>query len=200
MGGFSATAGNGPAGLHGLEGEDGFPHRGKVNFVNNQVNPSTGTIAVRGVFSDEPEDAGRVASMPGMFVRVRLPLGQPHKAQLVIDRAIGSDQGLKFVYVVDAENKVQYRRVTTGALQEDGLRVIEPYKPADGVQEARERAEARRLGRRRRRCNSSGRGWRSSRSQIAMPTLRGQRAVDPPQAAPPPRAEKKARVRRVPVP
>ena len=57
-----------------------------------------------------------------MFVRIRLPIGQPHPALLVIDRAIGSDQGLKYVYVVDAENKVQYRRVTTGALQEDGLR------------------------------------------------------------------------------
>ena len=45
-----------------------------------------------------------------MFVRVRLPIGQPHPALLVIDRAIGSDQGLKFVYVVDAKNKVQYRR------------------------------------------------------------------------------------------
>jgi multidrug efflux system membrane fusion protein len=48
---------------------------------------------------------------------------------LIIDRAIGSDQGIKYVYVLDAENKVQYRRIVPGALQEDGLRVIEPYKP-----------------------------------------------------------------------
>ena len=61
---------------------------------------------------------------PGMFVRVRLPIGPRHPALLVIDRAIGSDQGMKYVYVVDADNKVQYRRVATGALQEDGLRVI----------------------------------------------------------------------------
>ena len=59
-----------------------------------------------------------------MFVRIRLPIGQPHPALLVIDRAIGSDQGLKFVYVVDAENKVEYRRVETGSLESDGLRVI----------------------------------------------------------------------------
>ena len=52
-----------------------------------------------------------VCLSPGMFVRVRLPIGQPHPAILVIDRAIGSDQGLKFVYVVDAKNNVQYRRV-----------------------------------------------------------------------------------------
>jgi multidrug efflux system membrane fusion protein len=69
-----------------------------------------------------------------MFLRIRLPIGPPHPALLVIDRAIGSDQGLKYVYVVDAENKIQYRRVTTGALQDNGLRVVESgLKPADWV-------------------------------------------------------------------
>ena len=110
--------------LMGLQGEDGFPHHGTINFVNNQVNPSTGSIAVRGVFPNpKPESGARLLS-PGMFVRVRLPIGQPHQAILVIDRAIGFDQGLKYVYAVDHENKVQYRRVTTGALQEDGLREV----------------------------------------------------------------------------
>jgi multidrug efflux system membrane fusion protein len=71
---------------------------------------------------------------PGMFVRIRLPIGVPHKAVLVIDRAVSSDQGMKFVYVVDSENKVQYRRVTTGAQQTDGLRVIEEgLEPDDWV-------------------------------------------------------------------
>ena len=51
---------------------------------------------------------------PGMFVRIRLPIGQPHKALLIIDRAIQSDQGLKYVYVVDAQNKVQTRSIKTG--------------------------------------------------------------------------------------
>jgi RND family efflux transporter MFP subunit len=115
------------------EGDERFPYRGKLDFINNQVNPSTGTVAVRGVFTSAPSRSGLSSLIPGMFVRVRLPLGEPYKAKLVIDRAIGSDQGLKFVYVVDAENKVQYRRVVTGALQEDGLRVIEPYKPATGT-------------------------------------------------------------------
>ena len=59
-----------------------------------------------------------------MFVRIRLPIGDPHKALLVIDRAIVSDQGQKYVYVMDADDTVQYRRVTTGALQPDGLREI----------------------------------------------------------------------------
>jgi multidrug efflux system membrane fusion protein len=59
-----------------------------------------------------------------MFVRIRLPIGQPHPAVLVIDRAVQSDQGMKYVYIVDQNNTVQYRRVTTGSLQDDGLRVI----------------------------------------------------------------------------
>jgi membrane fusion protein, multidrug efflux system len=60
-----------------------------------------------------------------MFVRIRLPIGKPHPALLVIDRAVGFDQGLRFVYVLDSDNKVQYRRVTTGPLEDDQLRVIE---------------------------------------------------------------------------
>jgi RND family efflux transporter MFP subunit len=118
----------------GLEGEDGFPHRGSVDFVNNVVNPSTGTIAVRGRFDNPKPANGRRLLSPGMFLRIRLPIGQPHPALLVVDRAIGSDQGLKFVYVVDAEKKVRYRRVKTGPLEDDGLRVIEEgLKPDDVV-------------------------------------------------------------------
>ena len=105
----------------GLEGEEGYPHQGTINFVNNQVNAGTGSITVRGVIDNpKPENGIRLLS-PGMFVRVRLPIGKPHEALLVIDRAIGSDQGLKYLYVVDDKNVVQQRRVQTGALQEDGL-------------------------------------------------------------------------------
>jgi len=120
--------------LMGLQGEDGYPHQGTINFVNNQVDPTTGSILVRGVFANpEPPGGVRVLS-PGMFVRIRLPIGLPHPALLVIDRAVGSDQGLKFVYVLDAQNKVEYRRVTTRSLQSDGLRVIESgLKPDDRV-------------------------------------------------------------------
>jgi multidrug efflux system membrane fusion protein len=113
-----------------IEGETGFPHRGQLNFINNQVNSSTGTIALRAVFDNERTKGGMWKLLPGMFVRVRIDLSAAYRATLVIDRAIGSDQGLKFVYVVDGENKIQQRRVKTGPLQEDGLRVIEPYKPA----------------------------------------------------------------------
>jgi len=83
-----------------------------------------------------------------MFVRIRLPMGQPHPALLVIDRAIASDQGLKYVYGLDAANKTQYRRITTGALQPDGLRVVEGLHPDDwvtvgGLQQVRPRIQIR---------------------------------------------------------
>jgi multidrug efflux system membrane fusion protein len=116
-----------------LEGETGYSHRGTLNFVNNQVNPQTGTISVRGVFTNAKPENGRRLLVPGMFIRIHLPIGQEHPALLVADRAIGSDQGLKFVYVVDKDNKVQYRRVTTGALQDDGLRVVEGLHSDDWI-------------------------------------------------------------------
>jgi multidrug efflux system membrane fusion protein len=119
--------------LMGLQGEDGFPHRGNINFVNNQLNPTTGSISVRGIFPNPKPQRGVRLLSPGMFVRIRLPIGQPHPALLVIDRAIGSDQGLKYVYVLDAENKVQYRRITTGPLQADGLRVVEGLQAGERV-------------------------------------------------------------------
>jgi multidrug efflux system membrane fusion protein len=120
--------------LMGLQGEEGYPHEGTVNLVNNQVDPTTGSMLVRGVFPN-PEPPGGIRLLsPGMFVRIRLPIGLSHSALLVIDRAVGSDQGLKFVYVLDAQNRIQYRRVTTRALQDDGLRVIESgLKPDDWV-------------------------------------------------------------------
>jgi multidrug efflux system membrane fusion protein len=129
--------------LMGLQGEDGMSHYGTINFVNNQVNPATGSISIRGVFPNPKPEGGTRLLSPGMFVRVRLPIGQPHPALLVIDRAIGSEQGQKFVYVVDADNKIQYRRVKTGPLQEDGLRVITDGLKADdsvlvgGIQQVR---------------------------------------------------------------
>jgi membrane fusion protein, multidrug efflux system len=121
--------------LMGIQGEEGFPHPGTINFVNNQVNPTTGSILVRGVFPNPLPKGGHRMLSPGMFVRVRLPIGQPYPALLVIDRAVGSDpQGLKYVYVLDKDNKAQSRHVTTGPLQDDGLRVIEQgLKPDDLV-------------------------------------------------------------------
>jgi multidrug efflux system membrane fusion protein len=130
----SRASGNRLTVLMGLQGEEGFPHEGEVDFVNNQLNPTTGSILLRGVFPNPKPPKGVRLISPGMFVRIRLPIGQPHPATLVIDRAVLSDHGLKYVYVVDAENTVQYRRVTTGPLQDDGLRVIsEGLKPEEWV-------------------------------------------------------------------
>ncbi len=119
--------------LMGLQGEEGYPHQGSFNFINNVVNPSTGSIAVRGQFANPKPEHGTRLLVPGMFVRIRLPIGQPHTALLVIDRALGSDQGQKYVYVTDKDNKAQSRPVVTGALQEDGLRVIESGLNADDL-------------------------------------------------------------------
>jgi multidrug efflux system membrane fusion protein len=133
----------------GLQGEDGYPHAGVIDFVNNQFSSTTGSIPVRGVFPNPKPAVGARLLLPGMFVRIRLPLGDAHSALLVIDRAILSDQGLKKVYVVDDKNTIQERRVLTGTLQEDGLREItDGLKDGDRVvvgalQQVRPRMEIR---------------------------------------------------------
>jgi RND family efflux transporter MFP subunit len=112
----------------GLATEEGFPHRGTINFVDNQVNPKTGTLRVRGVFPNKDE-----ALSPGFFARVRVPIGQAHQALLVTDRAIDNDQGQKVLYVVNEKNEVVSRPVRLGALH-DGLREIEGgLKPGERV-------------------------------------------------------------------
>ena len=92
----------------GLANEDGHPHRGTINFIDNQVNPRTGTLRVRGVFPNKDE-----ALSPGYFARVRVPIGVPHKALLVTER-VDTDQGQKVVYVVDNDNRVVSRPVRLG--------------------------------------------------------------------------------------
>jgi multidrug efflux system membrane fusion protein len=108
----------------GLPGDDKKRYDGTINFFDNVVDPGTGSISVRGVFENPRVAGGPHLLVPGMFVRVRLPIGEKRNELLVIDRAITSDQGLKAVFVVDAENKVQSRRVVLGSLLDDGLRVI----------------------------------------------------------------------------
>jgi RND family efflux transporter MFP subunit len=103
----------------GLAIDDGFPHAGTIDFVDNQVLPKTGTMRLRGVFPNKDQ-----VLAPGLFVRVRTPIGRPHKALLVSDVAFDTDQGQKIVYVVNDKNEVVARRVRLGALH-DGLRVVE---------------------------------------------------------------------------
>jgi multidrug efflux system membrane fusion protein len=111
--------------LMGLPGQDTYPFEGTINFLDNQINPGTGSISVRGVFKNPRPQGGVYSLLPGMFVRVRLPIGQPRPELLVIDRAVTSDQGQKKVFVVGADNKVEERLITLGPLQDDGLRVIQ---------------------------------------------------------------------------
>jgi multidrug efflux system membrane fusion protein len=107
-----------------LQGEVGYPRPGTVDFFNNLVNPATDTLLVRSVFPNPTKAVGRELR-PGMFVRVNLPISQPHKAFLVIDQAITSIQGRKNLYVLDDKDTVQELPVTIGQLQSDGLRVVQ---------------------------------------------------------------------------
>jgi RND family efflux transporter MFP subunit len=111
-----------------------FPLQGTLNFVNNTVDAQTGTIQVRGLFANSVTSDGKPPMLsPGMFVRVRLPMGLPHQVLLVNERAIGTDQGQKFVYVIGPKNQVAYRPVKLG-LVFDGLRAVESgLKPGERV-------------------------------------------------------------------
>ena len=112
----------------GLATEEGFPHRGTINFEDNQVNPRTGTLRVRGVFPNKDE-----ALTPGFFARVRVPIGNAHRALLVTDRALDTDLGQKVLYVVNEKNEVVSRPVQPGALH-GGLReIIGGLKPGERV-------------------------------------------------------------------
>jgi RND family efflux transporter MFP subunit len=121
----------------GLAAESGLPHQGVIDFANNQVNAQTGTIQVRGVFAN----ANRLFT-PGLFARVRISIGDKYQAVLVPERAIGTDQGQKYLLAVNDKNVVEYRAVKMGRLH-DGLRVIqEGLKPGElvivnGIQRAR---------------------------------------------------------------
>ena len=105
--------------LMGLANENGYPHHGAMVFVDNQVDPRTGTIRARASFENKD---GYLT--PGLFARVKLLGHNSYRAVLVDDRAIGTDQSQKFVYVIDAENKVTYRPVKVGRL-DDGLRIVQ---------------------------------------------------------------------------
>jgi RND family efflux transporter MFP subunit len=104
--------------LIGLANEKGFPHQGQIDFVDNTVDPGTGTLRLRGKFGNANRDL-----QPGLFVRVRLPIGKPYRAVLVAEQALARDQGQKYVNVVTPGNEVEYRRVEIGRLQK-GMRVI----------------------------------------------------------------------------
>jgi RND family efflux transporter MFP subunit len=121
----------------GLANEEGYPHQGVVDFAESGVDPATGTLQLRGLFQN-PEQI----LLPGLFARVRMPIDERENALLVSERAIGSDQGGRFILTVNSENVVEKRPIRQGQLV-DGLRVIEeglqPGEPVvvKGLQRAR---------------------------------------------------------------
>jgi RND family efflux transporter MFP subunit len=104
--------------LIGLANEAGFPHEGVVDFVDNRLDPTAGTIRVRAVVPNRDR-----RFTPGLFARAKLTAGNQYAATLVDDRAIGTDQDRKFVLVLKPDSSVEYRAVTLGATV-DGLRVV----------------------------------------------------------------------------
>jgi multidrug efflux system membrane fusion protein len=101
-----------------LASDRDFPRDGTLHFLDNRVDPATGTIRVRGIF----RNADRSLT-PGLFVRLRLPGGATHRGLLIQDQAIGTDLDKRFVFVVNKDHVAEYREVTTGPLI-DGLRLV----------------------------------------------------------------------------
>ena len=102
----------------GLAGEEGYPHAGTVDFVDNQIDTGTGTVRVRAVL---PNPDGQLA--PGLFARVQLQGGAGFRAALVDDKAILTDQDRKYVYVVDDKHTAQRRDIEVAGIA-DGLRIV----------------------------------------------------------------------------
>ena len=112
----------------GLQTETGYPHEGKLDYVSPTLNQSTGTLAVRGLVPNDKR-----VLLPGYFVRVRVPFSQEKDSLLVPDTALGSDQGGRYLLVVNGDNVVEQRKVQIGPA-DNGLRVIESgLKPEDRV-------------------------------------------------------------------
>ena len=122
----------------GLADEPDYPHEGRLDYLDPALDAASGTLLLRGTFPNPPP----YLIMPGMFVRVRAPMGIRKTSLLISERAIGTDQRGQYLLVVNAENVVDYRLVTTGTLI-DGMRVIEDGIKAGewvivtGVQRAR---------------------------------------------------------------
>ncbi len=122
----------------GLANEKGYPHVGSLDYIDNRVDETTGTITVRGEF---PNKSGRM--VPGLFARIRVPDPTRIEALLVPENALGRDQRGTYVLVANSENVVEYRLLQVGAQVDGGLRIVEKgLQPEDwvivkGIQRAR---------------------------------------------------------------
>ncbi|HEV3415690.1 MAG TPA: efflux RND transporter periplasmic adaptor subunit [Pirellulales bacterium] len=103
-----------------LSDENGFPHPGTINFIDNQLDEQTGTLRFRGTFPNHDHFIS-----PGLFIRVRLPIGEPHQAVVLPESALGTDQGHKFVFVVNEKSEAIYTPVEVGPPYAGEMRVIE---------------------------------------------------------------------------
>lgn len=112
----------------GLVTEEGYPHEGYIDFVQNAIDATTGTIQGRAVFENKQN-----IFTPGLFARIRLLGSEKYPAVQINDRAIGTDQGQKFVFVVTDKNSTEYRAIKLGPIVE-GLRVVrEGLKPGERI-------------------------------------------------------------------
>jgi multidrug efflux system membrane fusion protein len=111
----------------GLIDEDGYPHAGRLDFVDNQVDPESGTIRGRAVFDNRD---GRFT--PGLFARIKLVSGNVRDTILIDERAVGTDLGKKFVLALKSDDTLEYRPITLGA-SVDGLRVVSSGLAANDV-------------------------------------------------------------------
>jgi multidrug efflux system membrane fusion protein len=102
----------------GLANENGYPREGRIEFIDNRLDPRSGTIRVRAVFDNRDG-----ALTPGLYAKLRLAAAPEQPAILIDDRAVGTDQSKKFVFVVGADKRVAYREVKLGPVI-DGLRVV----------------------------------------------------------------------------
>jgi multidrug efflux system membrane fusion protein len=112
----------------GLQTEEGYPHKGKLDFVDTGIDPSTGTLQVRALLPN-----GDRSILPGVFVRVQVPVGHDTHALLVSNRVLGVDQAGSYVLVVDADDLVQQRTVATGALVGERRVITKGLEPTDWV-------------------------------------------------------------------
>ena len=116
-----------------LANEKGFPHKAALDFVNNQIDLATATLLIRATFSNPKPENGPRLFTPNNFVRVRVPTSATYQAILVNPEAVGTDQDLKYLFVVDENNKVVRHNVKLGSIQE-GLQVItDGLKPGERV-------------------------------------------------------------------
>ena len=111
-----------------LADETGFPHQGHLDYISPREDTATGTLTLRGVFSNPDE-----LLSPGFFARMRVRQGQPYQGLLLPDRAIGTDQAQRFVWVVNQENQVEYRKVELGAHIGQSRVISQGLKPDEWV-------------------------------------------------------------------